>query len=139
MIDMREGFRVERVRLSEFFGLKNDTKKAPDWMKEEVLKLFGQKCAGCPKRLAAGEVTMDHMVPLSKGGLTEVGNIQPLCTARNVARTRVRVTEAGMLPVKMAETARIDAVSASLTALAHLLVTPPEPASVYETRGILVV
>ena len=37
----------------------------------------------------------------------------PLLEA-HVARTRVRVTEHGMLPVKMAETARIDAVSASL-------------------------
>jgi hypothetical protein len=31
------------------------------------------------------------------------------------------------MPAKTSETARIDAVSASLTALAHLLVTPPEP------------
>jgi phage terminase large subunit-like protein len=57
----------------------------------------------------------------------------------HVARTRVRVTDAGIMPVKMAETARIDAVSAALTALAHLIVTPPEPASVYETRGLLTV
>lgn len=60
----------------------------------------------------------------------------PLLEA-HVARTRIRVTEAGMLPVKMAETARIDATSACLTALAHVLLTPPEPPSVYTTRGML--
>ena len=40
-----------------------------------------------------------------------------------------------MLPVKMAETARIDAMSACLTALAHVLMTPPEPPSVYTSGG----
>jgi hypothetical protein len=43
-----------------------------------------------------------------------------------------------MLPVKMAETARIDAVSATLCGLAHVMATPPEPASVYDTRGLVI-
>src|SRR4029453_1709951 len=60
----------------------------------------------------------------------------PLLEA-HVARTRIRVTDHGMLPVKMAETSRIDAASACLTALAHVLMTPPEPPSVYTERGIL--
>lgn len=60
----------------------------------------------------------------------------PLLEA-HVARARVRVSDAGVMPVKTSETARIDAVSAVLTALAHRLATPPEPGSVYNTRGIL--
>ena len=51
----------------------------------------------------------------------------------------VRVTDAGMMPTKASDRQRIDALSATLTALAHMGATPPEPASVYETRGLLTV
>jgi phage terminase large subunit-like protein len=54
------------------------------------------------------------------------------------AAAMVRVTDAGMMPQKASDTQRIDALSATVTALAHLIATPPEPPSVYETRGILV-
>ena len=55
------------------------------------------------------------------------------------ANAMVRVTDAGMMPQKASDTQRIDALSATLTALAHVIATPPEPASVYDTRGILTV
>jgi 5-methylcytosine-specific restriction endonuclease McrA len=92
---VREGLRAEKVRLSTYFGLKNDTKQVPPWMRAEVLNLFGNKCAGCGRPLAAGAATMDHIMPLSRGGLTEVGNLQPLCVGCNgkKADQNVKVVE----------------------------------------------
>ena len=57
----------------------------------------------------------------------------------HAANATIRVTDAGTMPGKASDTQRIDALSATLTALAHLIATPPEPPSVYTTRGILVV
>jgi hypothetical protein len=51
----------------------------------------------------------------------------------------IRTTDAGMMPGKASETQRIDALSAALTALAHLIATPAPSESVYNTRGILIV
>ena len=49
----------------------------------------------------------------------------------------VRVTDAGMMPTKASDTQRIDALSATLTALAHLIASPAPPESVYNERGLL--
>lgn len=61
--------------------------------------------------------------------------------AAHAANAMARLTEGGdMMPTKASDTARIDALSATLTALARAIMTPP-PAfrSVYEDRGLLVV
>jgi phage terminase large subunit-like protein len=55
------------------------------------------------------------------------------------ANAMVRITDAGMMPMKASDRQRIDALSATLTALAHVLTTPPEPESVYARRGLLFV
>ena len=36
-------------------------------------------CAYCQKRLLPDEVTMDHVVPTSRGGFSTKGNIVPSC------------------------------------------------------------
>jgi 5-methylcytosine-specific restriction endonuclease McrA len=75
-----EGFAVRRTDLTEYFGFERHSgKRPPKWMKRLVLRMFGMKCKGCRKRLTAGKVTFDHIVPRSRGGLTEIGNLQPLC------------------------------------------------------------
>jgi phage terminase large subunit-like protein len=57
----------------------------------------------------------------------------------HAANAMIRTTDAGMMPGKASETQRIDALSATLTALAHLIATPAPSESVYNTRGILTV
>lgn len=46
-----------------------------------VLEKYGNKCLCCGK--SGIKLTMDHVVPLSIGGLHDVGNIQPLCLSCN--------------------------------------------------------
>lgn len=81
-----EGFCVRRTSISEYFGLKAYDGKPPKWMKGAVLRAFGNKCPGCRKRLTPDAVTIDHVVATSKGGRSEVANLQPLCQPCNAAK-----------------------------------------------------
>jgi hypothetical protein len=82
-----EGFCVRRTDLSEYFGLTvHESRKVPKWMKHAVLKGFGNKCAACKKRLTPAIVTLDHIVPASRGGATDVTNLQVLCEPCNAAK-----------------------------------------------------
>lgn len=45
-----------------------------------VLELYGRQCLKCRE---TERITMDHVVPLSRGGAHDVSNIQPLCMSCN--------------------------------------------------------
>lgn len=45
-----------------------------------VLKLYGERCLKCGSMDC---ITLDHVVPLSKGGWHDIINIQPLCHSCN--------------------------------------------------------
>lgn len=51
-----------------------------DW--ELVLDVYGRACLACGKP----EVTIDHVVPISRGGLNDVTNVQPLCGLCNTSK-----------------------------------------------------
>ena len=50
------------------------------WWKTEVTKGV---CHYCGKRFKPGELTMDHIVPLSRGGKSTKGNVVPSCKECN--------------------------------------------------------
>lgn len=50
------------------------------WYWEVICYLAKDLCLVCKKK---GSLTMDHIKPLSKGGLHDVQNIQPLCQSCN--------------------------------------------------------
>lgn len=49
-----------------------------------VLDLFSSCCACCGK---SENITIDHIIPLSKGGLDTVFNVQPLCVNCNSSKS----------------------------------------------------
>lgn len=55
------------------------TIKAKDW-KAMVMK-YNHKCLRCG---AEKPLTVDHVIPLSKGGLNTIENVQPLCMECNL-------------------------------------------------------
>ncbi len=88
---------VRRTDITEYFGIGgHEGRKPPDWMKTAILKGFGGRCTGCRKPLTRETATFDHIVPLAKGGVTEVTNLQPLCEYCNGAKAdqAVEVVEA---------------------------------------------
>lgn len=53
----------------------------------EILTLFndyGWRCLGCDDRPA--KLTIDHVVPVSRGGSSLIDNIQPLCLSCNIKK-----------------------------------------------------
>jgi 5-methylcytosine-specific restriction endonuclease McrA len=50
----------------------------------ELCEKFGNQCLSCG--VVGVDLTVDHVLPLSKGGRNEISNIQPLCHACNVKK-----------------------------------------------------
>ena len=57
--------------------------------RDYLLDQFGGQCAYC----SAAASTWDHIVPVSKGGRTEPGNIVPACVSCNSSKKDVDVFE----------------------------------------------
>jgi 5-methylcytosine-specific restriction protein A len=56
-----------------------------DWLL--LCQEYGHRCLSCGK---GGKLSVDHVVPLAKGGTNDLSNIQPLCLRCNQRKgTRV--------------------------------------------------
>lgn len=80
-----DALKRERVRARQL--------RASGWWKRRV---GGGICYYCRRRVGATALTMDHLVPLGRGGRSVRGNVVPACKDCN---TRKKV----MLPVEWAE------------------------------------
>ena len=60
------------------------------WWKRRVAKGI---CYYCKRAFAPGILTMDHIVPISRGGKTTKGNVAPCCKECNTAKKQ-------MLPIE---------------------------------------
>jgi 5-methylcytosine-specific restriction endonuclease McrA len=65
--------------------LKREKRKARDlrhsqWWKRQCAK---GRCYYCGRTFPAGELTMDHIVPISRGGKSKKGNVVPACKTCN--------------------------------------------------------
>jgi 5-methylcytosine-specific restriction endonuclease McrA len=49
------------------------------FVRNQLINKYGCKCAICGKELTGGEVTLDHIKPISRGGQTIFENCQILC------------------------------------------------------------
>jgi 5-methylcytosine-specific restriction enzyme A len=54
--------------------------RATQWWKRKIAKGI---CYYCKKSFKPKELTMDHIVPLSRGGLSTKGNVVPSCKECN--------------------------------------------------------
>ena len=67
-----ENVKKERKKASEL--------KKSSWWKN---KLAASLCHYCNQRFSPKELTMDHIVPLSRGGKSTKGNVVPACKKCN--------------------------------------------------------
>ena len=51
--------------------------------KEYILSKTGGRCAHCGRKLSIKTMQKDHSIPWSKGGVSDVENIVPLCAECN--------------------------------------------------------
>jgi len=49
-------------------------------------KIAQGRCAYCQGTFASDELTMDHIVPMSRGGRSTKGNVVPCCAACNATK-----------------------------------------------------
>jgi len=68
------------------------------WWKNQLAK---GKCHYCGKTFAPDELTMDHLVPLVRGGKSTRGNIVPCCKACNNAKKYLTPAEMIMRQLEM--------------------------------------
>jgi 5-methylcytosine-specific restriction endonuclease McrA len=52
----------------------------------DLKKQCGYSCMCCGRKEPAIRLTVDHIVPIAKGGSNDIGNIQPLCMRCNKSK-----------------------------------------------------
>jgi 5-methylcytosine-specific restriction endonuclease McrA len=70
----------QRHKAWKGFGL-TEHFTAAEW--DDLCARFGNRCLRCGK----AECTVDHIIPLSKGGPNTIDNIQPLCNPCNASKS----------------------------------------------------
>ena len=53
---------------------------------------YGSKCLKCERREPEIKLTIDHIVPVSRGGTNDLNNLQPLCFSCNSSK-RVKIED----------------------------------------------
>lgn len=60
------------------------------WWKEQ---LVNAKCFYCQRDLEAPEITMDHVLPIAKGGQSTKGNVVVACKTCNTQKSHLTIFE----------------------------------------------
>ena len=87
----------ERARAREL-------RKSAFWQR----KLQAGVCAYCEKKFTARELTMDHIVPVARGGKSTRGNVVPACKACNNEKKLLTPAERLLLMHRSADPADED-------------------------------
>ena len=74
------------------------------WWKRKVARGV---CHYCGKRFSPGELTMDHIVPISRGGMSKKGNVAPSCKNCNTQKKQLLPMEWEQYLNKAAKDAKI--------------------------------
>jgi 5-methylcytosine-specific restriction protein A len=90
----------ERILLDPYFSLEDHTKaekrKARElrhsrWWKNKIHS--SALCHYCQKVMEPQEVTMDHLLPISRGGKSTKNNVVPCCKPCNTAKRDQMATD----------------------------------------------
>lgn len=82
------GQRAKRRRKAQIAGAGTFRVSARDWRR--LCLRYGDRCAYCRKR---GALTMDHILPISRGGRHSIGNLIPACASCNASKNDRTIME----------------------------------------------
>ena len=71
-------------------------RKPPTWTRRGLLARDGYRCAYCGKKCTPREATIDHVMPVSRGGRSSWGNTVTACFRCNQRKADRTPHEAGM-------------------------------------------
>jgi len=83
----------EKVRASNKQAKRNALKKKNGVFKvryKDLAKIYAMPCTYCGQR---GNIHADHVVPIARGGVHGVGNLQPLCESCNTSKANKYMIE----------------------------------------------
>jgi hypothetical protein len=80
-------FFIYSISILEFYGCKSSPgKQPPQWMRDILIRIYGEKCFSCNKGLRAEFISHDHIYPRSLGGGINFLNLQILCRECNTKK-----------------------------------------------------
>lgn len=68
-------------------------KKFTDYEKKTIYAKGNGRCAICGRPIDFNSMTVDHKIPLSKGGTNELSNLQPACPTCNFLKNGLTMDE----------------------------------------------
>ena len=68
-------------------------------LRAAVVAKYGSDCWICGKPIA-GQVSLDHVIPRSRGGTDDLDNLRPSCLGCNVARGNRQRARRTLAPLK---------------------------------------
>ena len=78
---------IERT-FQDYFCLEDASKGIPKFLRKHILDCYGSSCFACGTALNAATLSIDHVIPRSKGGDDRPTNLQALCVPCNTARKK---------------------------------------------------
>ena len=79
---------VSERSFQDYFCLEDRSNGLPKWLRKHILDVFGRTCFSCATPLTAATLSIDHIIPRSKGGDERPTNLQAMCAPCNTANKK---------------------------------------------------
>ncbi len=88
-----------KIAIPEIIALKRYDKvqfEEPRLTRKNIYEHYGYRCCYCGKKFTSDKLNIDHILPRSRGGKTEWGNVVTSCISCNLKKGNKIPQEAGM-------------------------------------------
>jgi 5-methylcytosine-specific restriction endonuclease McrA len=81
MLKKCDSWKTSLVSRSKKYGVECNV--TIDELRQLLIDSYGKKCQFCNKRLDVNTLVLDHKIPISKGGTSNIDNLQIICSTSN--------------------------------------------------------